>query len=372
MEENTPASSSSSPLENALRQIQGWFVSGDFVKVKQGCEEILKIAPNNSIAQDLLKKAEEALAKMQTSPAGSTPPNVAASAATPPPMTIPTPPLAATAPELHGTENTIPLAGGPTPDPYDLGIPMMNQESSKMPIPDTLHTPVDEDDHHKTHSLIVNLVILLAILCLGIGGIYAYKTFFGKEEAPENQSPVTNEEAEETEQPLEEEIPEETSEEPETEPETNSEAEEAEQRNEQRLTDLTEIEAGLIEFYDQYKRYPDAEEVNTILIENDFLETMPAAPLEGEVYMYAVYDTNLGPAQTYVLSAEFENEDGTKEIWSTGGNTIEYTDFRDLSQTNVTVVHPTLTEEEYLETDSESPEEIPEEEEEPKPRVPRT
>src|SRR3989338_5803773 len=110
MDETTPPPNpNASPLENALKQIQNWFVSGDFEKVKQGCEEILKIAPNNSIAQDLLAKTKGATGN-ETIPTGSPEqmPPTAGTAMNPPAQNAPlpeTPPISSEIPQSPAAQN---------------------------------------------------------------------------------------------------------------------------------------------------------------------------------------------------------------------------------------------------------------------------
>jgi hypothetical protein len=232
--------------------------------------------------------------------------------------------------------------------------------------------PPIEEEHHKTHSLIANLIVLIVLIALGLSGVYAYKTFI-KPSPEQTASPATQEEEKEEIAQTDEQDVEPTSEETEAsedEPAPTDEKlakQEMEARNNQRLADLTSIEKALIETYEVSHQYPKVDEIKTIL------ETWPTPPNEDEVYFYAVYDNDLGIAQVYILSAKFENEDGTTEVWATGGNILEFTDFNDVSQENVTVLHPSITEEEYLSNQNTTPENSDEEDdsEKPKERVPR-
>ncbi len=393
MDENTTPNSDQSTLENALKQIQAWFVNGEFEKVKRGCTEILQISPDNSIAQDLLQKAEEALGGTGESSA----PTQTEEAPTPKrginPSAIPT---AATEQVLpSGDSLEIPAMAEmeaesepiPEPQPEPVAEPPMpeqvtaetagTEEAIPMPAAEEPH----EEEHHRTHSLIVNIGILVALIVLGIVGVYAYQAVKGGGEDNATPDPIIEEDIAEDEiieddgkgETDEEEIVEEIIEEEILEADPD-----AEKRNNQRLTDLTSVENALIYYYDAHKQYPTTAEINTFLIDEGFIESIPVAPQVGEVYFYAVYDTDLGPAQTYILSGIFENEDGTLSPWSTGASALEYPEFQDVSLEEVTILSETLTEEEYLEAAIEIEVEIEEveieveeEETEERVRVPR-
>jgi len=334
-------------LENALKQIQTWFVNGEFAKVKQGCEEILQLSPDNSIAQDLLKKANEGLGAAEEPTFEPTPP--------PPDNQAPN--LEAT-----GRDETPEVAPEPeTLEPIIPSEPTITPEA-EPPLPETVISeeptptePVAEEPAHP-HSIIINVVILLVLVAFGIGGVYAYQAFFKNDDDLEVSLDETDE------KPIEEVIEEEVLTEEEVvideelveeeivlEEEVAAEIKnDAETRNTQRLTDLSEVEEALIQYYENHKQYPSVEEILTVLIDEELLEELPSAPLENKAYVYAVYDTDLGPGQAYILSAEFENEDGSFSPWSTGENILTYTDYNDVTQENVTILTTDMTEEEYL------------------------
>jgi len=310
-DQNTP-----NPIEGALKQIQSWFVSGDFEKVKQGCEEILHVSPHNSIAQDLLVKAEEKLGKNTTTPTFE-------------PSPIPSHEMPTEAiPGMASSSNDIDddLIASPTG-----AIPPEEMED------------IEIQEEKKPHTLFINLGILAGLFVLGIGLVYGYNAFF-KEESTTDDS-VTDETVTDETTP-DETVTDETTPD-ETVTDETSTIDTASTRNEKRLANLEAIEKALIEYYDTNKQYPTADTVNTVLVEQEFLTELPT-PLEGDVYTYAVYENTLGPNQDYILSAPFENDDKTIGTWTTGGNRFEHTDYNNLSQLNVTILHPTMTEEEYL------------------------
>lgn len=307
------------PLETALRQIQTWFVNGDFEKVKQGCREVLSIAPNNSIAQDLLQRAEQS-----ETPAATPTSTEAAPVANPMPVEIQAP-----APEPILEEPPMPEMISK----LDLTPPSSELPTPAMPPHDELH---DEHDLHRTHSLAINIAILVGIVVVGILGIYGYNAFIKKgDETP----PVQEENAEE--QPVDEEetviVP------PSDTPVIPSpDLTTWQGRNEQRSTDLSKLEQALILYFDEFKKYPNTEEISTVFV-------LPTPPNDGEAYIYAVYSNDIGADQVFVLSAEFEQENGEKTVWSTGGSPNEYPDYRDVAALHVTSLHPTMTEIEYIE-----------------------
>lgn len=357
--ENPTPNNTPNPLENALKQIQAWFVDGEFEKVKRGCEEILKVAPNNSIAQDLLKKADEAMNKPPMEEVVDTAPAVEEDAPFPTAPTTPTPPP----PIPTGMPSIL-------PDP----IPPMPESIAPRPI---MTPPAPMEEVHHGHSLLVNVGILIGLILLGIGAVYGYSAFFGdkeEEKTPENIEQTEETVQEETEEVIEEEIVEETELISEEDPTIDA-------RNEKRLTDLTTVEKALIEYYDVHKNYPSPSEVNTVLVEEGLIQSIPIGPNPGEVYVYAVYGNPAGENQVYVLSAQFENQDGSTSAWTTGANLLDYPDYSDISQEEVTLLHPNMTEQEYLdwlaktanENAVEQTEETTSEEEEEEPvRVPRT
>ncbi len=130
--------------------------------------------------------------------------------------------------------------------------------------------------------------------------------------------------------------------------------------NQKRSEDLAKIEQALTLYFEKFKKYPTADEVNTLLV--------PTPPNDGEAYIYAVYSNAVGPDQAFVLSAEFEQENGEMTVWSTGGSPSEYIDYRDVQAPHVTILHPTMTEIEYIEFMLTQPQPT----ETPRQRVPRT
>ncbi|HCW32800.1 MAG: hypothetical protein UT55_C0061G0008 [Candidatus Peregrinibacteria bacterium GW2011_GWE2_39_6] len=349
MTDNTPNNQSeSSALENALKQIQNWFVSGDFEKVKQGCSEVLHIAPNNSIAQDLLKKAEEALVMSTSTATEATPaiPIMPAAAPISEPIT--------TGSELSHQEQITPksdqlISDQPKQIPttsYDLGIP----PDSVNPISSVAIPMPEAESHHKLHSFLVNLIIIGGIVLVGVGGVFGYQALFGKntDNITNNQDNTPDQVAQNNQKPTDSSQTQETPAIDKTPNSIDIEATEMETRNNQRLSDLTTIEEALIQYYEKNQSYPSADEASTVMIEEDFLSQMPTPPNDNEVYFYAVYNNEIGDNQIYILSAYFEDENEATEIWSTGGSTNDFTDFTDVSKDNVTIISPNMTEDDYL------------------------
>lgn len=341
--QNTP-----NPIEGALKQIQSWFVSGDFEKVKQGCEEILHVSPHNSIAQDLLAKANEKLGKTTKMP------NLIP---TPEPSPIPTASYNEPNPVLSHEMPTESIPGMIPSNDVDDDI--IASPTGAIP-PEEMQDLEEGQKEKKPRTLFINLGILAGLFILGIGLVYGYNAFFKDSDQPvvEDTTPdesmteeIVTDESTPDETVIDETVPDEVTTDETTPdeviPDETSTDDTASIRNEKRLADLETIEKALLEYYDTNKQYPSADTVNTVLVEQGFLTELPA-PLEGDVYTYAVYENTLGPNQDYILSAPFENDNGTIGDWTTGGNRFDHADYNDVSQSNVTLLHPTMTEEEYL------------------------
>lgn len=209
-----------------------------------------------------------------------------------------------------------------------------------------------EDNIHHPHSLAINIAILVGIVVVGILGIYGYNAFIkGGDETP----PAQEEDAEE--QPRSEAVPppgrvaEEPAPAPSDEPPAipSPDLTTWQGRNEKRSKDLSELEQALILYFDEFKKYPNTDEIGTTLVENGMLAELPTPPSDGEAYVYAVYSNDIGADQVFVLSAEFEQENGEKTVWSTGGSPNEYPDYRDVAAPHVTSINPNMTEIEYIE-----------------------
>lgn len=329
-ENETPnPASSQSPLESALKQLQTWFVEGQFEKVKQGCQEVLQAAPHNSIAQDLFKKAEEGMSKTATETDIDTAP--------------------AQSPKLMNEPPGVPAEEHSLPPPF----PESQPTKKLKPLVSEPELETEPEIHHGK-SIAINIAILIAIILIGIAGVYAYDTFFRNTNTNENSRETTEEETllNETEEITNTEEIEESQEfeENEKDAETTTIAEESsiDTRNEERLSELTQIETALIKYYESNKRYPEASEVGSALLNGGFLEEIPVGPLENEVYLYAVFDNELGENQVYILTAVFENPDGSTSEWTTGGSIQEFPDYNNIEFENVTILHPTLNEADYL------------------------
>ncbi len=429
-------------LENALKQIQAWFVNGEFDKVIQGCNEILKSVPNNSIAQDLLKKAEESKNPPPPPPPptpapASTPdptPAPAEEIPTPPaqnpepiPAPIPEPPAPAAAPLPTAEPSALPgpppppgapiptplpaaepdaLPGPPPPPGAPIPAPLPTAEpgalpgpppppgaplpmpTPDMPIPAPLPMPAGNvpipmpassvPEHHKKHSLIVNMAILAGIILIGFALVWGYHTFLGDDTTEETPA-ITDDNGTATDDIIEpdgkpgpaEDISDDETEEEITEETTASTLEE---RNAQRNDDLSTLESALIQYYDEYKEYPEADMLDDSLVSYELIDAIPVPPNPGESYIYAVYSTPVGANQSFILSGEFEEDNGESTLWSTGENIEEHPDYRDETQPNVIAItnpEPTLETPESPET-PEAPDPTPETPEEPETTEPPT
>ena len=326
----------SNALENALKQIQTWFVNGEFEKVIKGCQEILNAAPSNSIAQDLLKKAQESIKAPVWSDDIPTPAAIEPEAAF-----IPTQPM----PEL--VMPIEPIAEPPMPE----SITPIEMPASSDSVP----------EHHKVHSMIVNLGILIGIVGVGFGMVWAYHAFFGNDTPSASITPQDNVQTEpsDTLEPDGKPGIEDNTEEP-TVVENNLDTlDTMDTRNAKRSNDLSLIENALIKYYETSKQYPDADTLKEQLA-NGILEALPMPPTKDEAYMYAVYSTSLGPNQVYILSGEFEEPDGSKTIWSPGENAKDYADYRDDTKPNVIAIVNTEEEtEEEIEPTTPTPVRVP-------------
>lgn len=117
--------------------------------------------------------------------------------------------------------------------------------------------------------------------------------------------------------------------------------------NEDRVADMTAM-AKIIEEYRQKKgQYPDADELERVLVESDEFSSVPVDPRQGDEdaegkpfgYMYAVYDSKFGKSnQYYILSALFEDSQGVGYEWNVGESVKNYDDYRDIAADNVTFV----------------------------------
>lgn len=117
--------------------------------------------------------------------------------------------------------------------------------------------------------------------------------------------------------------------------------------NEERVKQMTAI-AEIIEAYRLSKgKYPNAEDLERLIVESDEFSKVPSDPRQGDLdeegkpfgYMYAVYDSKFGKSnQYYILSALFEDSQGIGYEWNVGESVKNYDDYRDISKDNVTFI----------------------------------
>ena len=149
-------------------------------------------------------------------------------------------------------------------------------------------------------------------------------------------------------------------------PVVNPEAEAAQIReadNLKRETDLSNLQTAIDKYYLDFKRYPSADEIESELVDKEYLPLIPEDPRQSEEdtiheeifgYVYAVYSSSQGPLQQYILSTNLDNPETPDSVWpvSSPGFTIPKDNgFRDLSLENVKLIEPyeSLEETETLE-----------------------
>jgi hypothetical protein len=71
------------------------------------------------------------------------------------------------------------------------------------------------------------------------------------------------------------------------------------------------------------------------LKESDILDPLNE---DNFVYIYAVYDNQIGKQQSYIISSALEDKNGAVTIWAIGSPTTYHNDFRTLNKKNITIL----------------------------------
>lgn len=274
----------------ALNQVKQWFEIKDYDKVILGCQEILKVDPENQEATEFLKQSEE----------------------------------------LKKTENVkFP----------EFPLPTMTSQEQNSQERELEPEPQETTKHFLGYLIrkIATIVIVFAILTgIGIGGYYGYQYYF-KTQGP-TKEPVPNQE-QNTDVPVDN---------TENDEEEESESildESIKQNNEKRNQDLELLRKALESYYIETGQYPSIESVEEELIQDAYLEEIPLDPRHGEKdekginfgYTYAIYPNASGENQEYVIAANYENPEKEDNIWSPNPTTL-HPDFHNLDKENVKIL----------------------------------
>lgn len=277
----------------ALNQVKQWFEIKDYDKVILGCQEILKVDPENQEATEFLKQSEE----------------------------------------LKKTENVkFPEFPLPTMTSQEQNSQEEKKESNELEP-----EPQETTKHFFGYLIrkIATIIIVFAILTgIGVGGYYGYQYYVKPQGSIKNQDsnqeqntdvPVDNTENEE-------------------EPE-NILDENIQQNNEKRNQDLELLKRALEGYYIETGQYPSIESIEEELIQGAYLEEIPLDPRHGEKdekgidfgYTYAIYPNASGKNQEYVIAANYENPEKEDNIWSPNPTTL-HPDFHDLDKENIKIL----------------------------------
>lgn len=279
-------------ITQAMNHIQSWFNAGEYDKVIQGCAEIMELEPGNQRALALMKMAEEKRheATLQQNP-----------------------------PSMETPDND-PLANLQVEEPK----PEAQKDPEKptfMPEEPTFAPERAYDERVDKRQLFFAMLIPAVIVVLLGGSLIWYLSNRERSDiiADNSGSSVSSITKDTT--YLDE--------------------------NEERVKQMTAM-AEIIEDYRRSKgKYPDAADLERILVESDTFSTIPVDPQQGELdaegkpfgYMYAVYDSKFGKSnQYYILSALFEDSKGVGYEWNVGESVKNYDDYRDISQDHVTFI----------------------------------
>ena len=279
-------------ITQAMNHIQSWFNAGEYDKVIQGCAEIMELEPGNQRALALMKMAEEKRheATLQQNPT---------------PM---------------DTQSNDPLANLQVEEPKP-EAKKTAEEPSFMPEEPTFAPERAYEERVDKRQLFFAMLVPAVIVVLLGGSLIWYLSNRERSDiiADNSGSSVSSITKDTT--YLDE--------------------------NEERVKQMTAM-AEIIEDYRRSKgKYPDASDLERILVESDTFSTIPVDPQQGELdtegkpfgYMYAVYDSKFGKSnQYYILSALFEDSKGVGYEWNVGESVKNYDDYRDISQDNVTFI----------------------------------
>ena len=115
---------------------------------------------------------------------------------------------------------------------------------------------------------------------------------------------------------------------------------EVQTRNKERIANLKKLKNSLENYYNKHLSYPKAKNIEADLINAGLINEITKDPLN-EVpfkYVYAVYDNRIGDNQSYIISANLEDENGNITPFTIGSPTIYHHDFRETKEENVTYI----------------------------------
>ena len=280
-------------ITQALNHIQSWFNAGEYDQVIQGCAEIMEMEPGNQRALALMKMAEEQ--RHSKSISSSTP------FQTPQPTPEPFKPAEDPLANLQ-VEESKPEFRQPEP---------IQESSPSRPYAESI------DKRQLFFAMLIPAVI---VVLLG-GSLIWYLANRDRSDTIANNSGSSVSSITKDTTYLDE--------------------------NEERVKEMTAM-AEVIENYRQDKgKYPDAADLERILVESDDFSKIPVDPKQGDLdaegkpfgYMYAIYDSKFGKSnQYYILSALFEDSQGVGYEWNVGESVKNYDDYRDISQDHVTFI----------------------------------
>lgn len=286
-------------VTQALNTVQSWMNAGEYEKVIQGCKEVLEIEPGNQRALALMKKAEQDRHSKQVndlSTAATEPEEGASNDVTEP-----------------STENTV------QPDPLkELQVEERPEEPQPArPKYDDVPSPLEAARSRRSmpsrrSSLFALIVPAVLVILIGGGVIYGLLSIqrsgiIGSQLGGENNHIEANEE---------------------------------------RVEVIDSVSKIIEAFYQENGEYPALSQVEEVITQDEQFKKVPVDPRNGEIdkagnyfgYFYALYDTDEGDRQAYVLSALFEDHKGFGTPWSRGENPKRYEDFRDLETANIEIL----------------------------------
>lgn len=318
-------------ISEALQKIHEWMDEKNYEKAIQGCQEILQIDPENTEVKTIMENAET-LKKNTPSPVPETTEEKIILE-----DPLPSPELEVKFPEITLGETNDDITFTKTKNPTSSvdEIPMEHEETTK-------HIAI-----YLLKKIATILVIFTILGGVGYGAFWGYNAYKNgginfeeiiakinifsskKTEPTENPAMITEpiETAEPTAEPIE----------PENDP--------VNIRNTARTNDLALIATALEMYYEKNSQYPIASDIEKDLIE--FMTEIPLDPRHNETdetglpfgYAYAVYDTEAGEKQFFIISALFENPLGENMPWSPG-ETQAHEDYRDLGKEYVKLLSP--------------------------------
>jgi hypothetical protein len=273
-------------VTQALNHVQSWLNAEEYDKVIQGCQEILEIEPGNPRALSLMKQAEERRHLANRAAASESPKE-----------------------EVVTPEND-PLA--------ELQVEASDDTETQETSTEETETVLDRRKRHHRHDKRKNFLAMLipAILVVLIGGAVIWALSNRDRQATIDELIDQNEEHD------------------------------YQANNEERVSTLSDM-AKIIESYkEENGAYPSAKQLESALLKTSNWDEIPYDPMHGEFdvngqvfgYMYAVYNTEVGRNQYFLLSALFEDSKGNGYAWAYGDREYNFEDYRDVNADHVTFV----------------------------------